>query len=76
MKTPERSRSSRVSQIVQSFCPKVLFSLWIERHVNRFSRESTYRQTERQKHGSDSMILTADAEGKNLKFSNHVKVSS
>ena len=24
MKTPERSRTSRVSQIVQSFCPKVL----------------------------------------------------
>ena len=33
MKMPERSRTSHVSQIVQSFCPKVLFLLWIERHT-------------------------------------------
>ena len=33
MKTPEHSRTSRVSQIAQSFCPKVLFLLRIERHT-------------------------------------------
>ncbi len=34
MKMPERSRTSRVSKIVQSFCPKVVFLLWWETHTN------------------------------------------
>ena len=33
MKTPERSCSYCVSQIVQTFCTKVPFVLWIERHT-------------------------------------------
>ncbi len=33
MKTPERSRTPRVSQIVQTFCPKVPFLLRIERRT-------------------------------------------
>ena len=53
-KMPERSSTSRVSQIVQSFCPKVLFFLlWIERHT--------------QKDTSDSMTSTAG--GNNPSFS-------
>ena len=30
---PEPSRTYRVSQLVKSFCPKVPFLLWVERHT-------------------------------------------
>ena len=46
MKTPECSHTSRVSQIVQSFCPKVLDLFLIERH-KRFTRKSADTHTER-----------------------------
>ncbi len=76
MKTPERSRTSCVSQIVLSFCPKVVFLLWIERHTqihyvmscNMFTDRQTDRHTHTHTHThrSDSMTSTADAGGKNL----------
>ncbi len=64
MKTPKRSHSSPFSQIVQSFCPKVPFLLWIERCTQTVQLGECSR-TCRRKDGSDSMISTADTGGKN-----------
>ncbi len=63
MKTPERSRTSRVSQIVQTFCPKAPFLLRTERRTGQMVWPWECSQTDRQTHGSDSMTSTADAGG-------------
>ena len=41
MKTPERSHTYRVPYIVQSFCPKVLLSWWIERQHKIYKKHPT-----------------------------------
>ena len=65
MRTPERSRTSQVSQIVKSFWAKVPFLLWIEKHmqIHLVVRVLTDSQNHRRKDGSDSMTSTADAGG-------------
>ncbi len=54
MKMPERSHTSRVSQIVQTFCPKVPFLSWIERRTHTDTHTDTHIDTH-----------TADAGGNN-----------
>ena len=70
MKTPERSHTSRISQIVQSFCPKILFWLWIERHT-QIHYVTAYSSpvkvlTDTQTQGSDFMTSTAEAGGNHV----------
>ncbi len=78
---PEPSCTSRISQIVQTFCPKVPFLLWIERptKIGQMVRPwecwhtHTHTETERRKDGSDSMTSTADAGGNNKTSGHHRK---
>ncbi len=64
---PERSCTSHISKIVQYFCQKVLFLLWIERHtIIKVVGQSAYRHTHtHRKMAPTAMTSTADAGGKN-----------
>ncbi len=78
MKTPERSHTSRISQVVQPFCTKVLFFCCGLRDTHKFTmwpikgggKTQTKTQTSRQT--AYSIILTADAGGKNYHINGNV----
>ena len=69
MKMPERSRTSRISHIVDLFPPNP-FLLWIERRAQIHRSDGLAMRAlthiHRHTHGSDSVTLTADEGGENF----------